>query len=286
MQERWEHYSISLAFFKRGAALISFGRTYTLLTHSFRAWLAPSLAAMSLLTLPMPSHAQTTPSSSASTSDESDFTEAQKSRVTARQERFKQDVAALRANPKLTDVQKQAKYLVLMQALDKDMMAVLTPAQRAQVVKQQEINTKFQKAVVALRANTKLTDAQKQAAYKTLVQNRQNELLSTLSPTQRARVEKEHQAEVARATEVNRLGEQIQKSESPDQVKKIHDISLTTRQRMQAVIADKTLPEQTKVGRITELREQAQAKINALLTQKQRAEFAHLQELVGAPPAP
>ena len=253
------------------------------MTHSFRARLALPLAALALLTLPLTAHAQGGTASSDHASAASDLSAAQKARVEARQTQFRQDITALRTNAKLSEAQKKTKYQMLLAAMDKEMLAILTPGQRMEVLKQREINVQFGKELTALRQNTKMTDAQKQARYKTLSQNRQTALLATLNPSQRTRVEKEHQAQLARASEVNRLGQQLQASESPAQVKQIHDIGLATRAQMQAVIADKTIPDQAKVAKITELRQQAQAKITTLLTPKQREQFAHLQSLVSSP---
>ena len=44
----------------------------------------------------------------------------------------------------MTEAQKRAKYGTMMQALDKDMLALLTPAQRVEVEKQRAINAQFQ----------------------------------------------------------------------------------------------------------------------------------------------
>ena len=215
-----------------------------------------------------------------SSSSGSDLSATQRAEASARQARFQKDIAALRADTKLTDAQKQAQYGILLKAMDKDMLGLLTPSQRAEVKKQRAINEQFQKDIAALRTDAKMTDAQKQARYKTLMHSRQTALLATLTPVQRARVEKEHQSEMTRATEANRLSIELQKSQTPAQAKQIQAIALATRTQMQAVMADKTLLDAAKAAKITDLRKQAQAKIDALLTPAQRAKYAHIQELV------
>lgn len=61
---------------------------------------------------------------------------AQQARFNTRNAKFTKDVAALQADTKLTPTQKRAKFVTLYKAVDKDMMAILTPAQRALVAKQ------------------------------------------------------------------------------------------------------------------------------------------------------
>ena len=65
-------------------------------------------------------------------------TAAQKQKFTARNARFNQDYAALLANRALTPAQKATKAKQLALDLNRDMMAILTPAQRAVVLKQRD----------------------------------------------------------------------------------------------------------------------------------------------------
>jgi hypothetical protein len=255
------------------------------LTYRTRAWYAAPAIALTLAALPWAAQAQT-PAAVNHSSTDSDLSASQRARAAARQAQFQKDVAALRTDSKLTDTQKQAKYGVLLQAMDKDMLALLTPAQHVEVQKQRQINAQFQQSITALRTDSKLSNAQKQARYQTLVHNRQTALLATLTPVQRTRVEKEHQSQMTRAAEANRLGAELQKSQTPAQAKQIQAIALATRTQMQAVIADKTMPDSAKSAKITDLRKQAQAKIDALLTPTQRAKYAHLQALLKPPAAP
>lgn len=61
---------------------------------------------------------------------------AQKARYDTRNAQYIKDMTALQADTKMTPAQKQAKFLTIRAAVDKDMLAILTPAQRATVLKQ------------------------------------------------------------------------------------------------------------------------------------------------------
>jgi len=254
---------------------------FTLLTSLTRAWLAASIAVLALLPLPLTARAQGTGHPSASAS--SDLSPAQRQRAEARQAQFQKDVAALQADKTLTDAQKQARYQTLFQARDKDMMAILTPAQRTLVMSQRQIGVQFQKDVAALQADKTLTAAQKQARYEALRQAANQKALATLPPDQRARVEKQQQAGLARQAEVKRLAQELQKSETPAQDKQIHEIGLKAGAQVQTLIADKSLSPSLKTAKINDLEKQAQTKITSLLNPSQRAIYAHIQSLVSAP---
>ncbi len=253
-----------------------------LLTPLTRAWLATPVAALALLHPPTTVHAQAA-SGRAPSSAESDLSPTQRARAEARQAQFQKDVAALKADPKLSDAQKRARYAVMAQVMDKDMLAILTPAQRAQVLAQRQIGVQFQKDVAALRADKTLTDAQKQARYQALRQAANDKAMATLTPEQRARVQKQQQAGLARQAEVKRLAQQLQKSETPAQEKQIHEIGLKAGAQVQTVVADKSMAPDQKTAKINDLEKQAQAKINSLLTPSQRTLYAHIQSLVSAP---
>ena len=257
------------------------------MTHTLRAWLAIPAAFLTLAGLPIASQAQRPPMTSAS-SAESDLSAAQKTKVAARKARFERDVTALRADTKMTNAQKQAKFEGMAHAADTDLMAILTPVQRGQVTQRKEINVQFSKDLAALRTNTTMTEAQKKARFQVMMTARQNALLATLPPAQRARVEREQQVKTAQVASMQRqieeLGNSIQKSESPTQLKQIQAITLSTRKQEQAVIADRSLSDQAKGSRIETLRHSAQMKIDALLTPTQRAQFARLRTLITTPP--
>ncbi len=249
-----------------------------------------------LLGQPQVSHAQRAPSS-ASTSADSDLSAAQKARVASRKARFDTEIAAVQADKKLTDAQKGAKLQSLAQQADADLLAILTPEQRAQVLKRRNINVQFKKDLDALRIDTTLSEAQKKAKFEVMMKAREQALLATLPPAQRAAVIKEHDArikaqqqEMARMAPLRRqieeIGSSIQKSESPAQLKQIQTISQTTRQQEQAVYTDNTLSPSTKEIRIDALRHQAQSRIDALLTPAQRAKFARMRALISSAPAP
>ncbi len=254
---------------------ILFGRNPTTLTHPLRAYLALALAAASLLSLPLAVSAQ-----HPSTPANPDLTATQKAQMQARQERMQKDVTALRTDTKLTPAQKEAKFRVLAAATEKDMMAILTPPQRALLLKQRQINVQFKNEVEALRADKTLTDKQKQARFEALMSSRQAALLATLPPSLRTKVEKEHQAELGRVAEANRIGEELQKSLSKKTQEQIHQITLETRAKMQAVAQDATLSPAVKAARLHSLGQEAESKIDVYLTPQQRAEFAKYHELI------
>ena len=228
------------------------------------------MAALALLTPALTAHAQATPPGRSSSSADSGLSPAQRTRAQARQTQFQKDIAALQADKTLTDAQKRAKYAVLARAMDKDMMAILTPAQRAQVMSQRQIAAQFQKDVATLQADKTLTDTQKRTRYEALRQAANQKALATLPPAQRARIEKQQQVGVARQAELKRLAQELQKSETPAQEKQIHDIGLAAGAQIQTVVADKSMAPALKTAKIKELEQQAQAKINPLLTPSQR----------------
>lgn len=239
--------------------------------------------ALALLLFPLTARAQGTPPGRGGAAAGSNLSSAQRARAQARQTQFQKDAAALTTDAKLTETQKRTRYAALAQAFDKDMLAILTPTQRAQVMSQRQIRAQFQKDVAALQADKTLTDAQKRDRFEALRQAANQKALATLPPDQRARVEKQQQAASARQAEVKRLAQELQKSETPTQEKQVHEIGLKAGAQVQAVIADKSLPPASKTAKIKDLEKQAQAKINTLLTPSQRAMYAHIQSLVSAP---
>jgi len=255
----------------------------TLLTSITRAWLAAPLAALAMLPLPLTARAQGTPPGRDTASAGSDLSPAQRARAETRQAQFKKDTAALLADMKLTEAQKRARYAELARTMDKDMLAILTPAQRAQVTIQRQIGAQFQKDIAALKADRTLSDTQKRARYEALRQAANQKALATLPPDQRAHAERQQQAGQARQADATRMGKQLQASLTPPQEKQIHAIGLASGAQVQAIVADKSLTEQAKVAKITALRQQAQTKINAVLNASQRALYARIQALVAAP---
>lgn len=256
------------------------------MTSLTRAWLAApvaALAALALLPFPLTAHAQGTSPGRAPASTGSDLSPSQRQRAEARNAQFQKDIAALQADLKMSDAQKKARYQALFQAMDKDMMAILTPAQRALVMSQRQIRAQLQKDVAALKADKTLTAAQKQARYEALREAANRKALAALPPAQRARAEKQQQAVLARRAEVSRLAQDLQKTETPAQEKQIHDIGLKAGAQVQTLIADKSLAPAVKTAKINDLEKQAQAKINSLLNPSQRAMYAHIQSLVSAP---
>ena len=250
---------------------------FTLLTPLTRAWRAAPVAALALLSLPLTASAQAPPPAAPAPAG-SDLSPAQQARMQARQAQFQKELAALRADAKMTTPQKQAKYTTMVQALNQDTLAILTPGQRVEELKRRQINGQFQKDVAALRADKTMTDAQKKARYLALVQAADAQTLATLTASQRALVEKRRQTQ----TDAMRIAEDLQKSQTPAQAKQIKSISLAARARMQAVMADKSLSDQAKTAKIKEMSSKESDQISALLTPNQRAKFMHWQQLVGA----
>ena len=215
---------------------------------------------------------------------------AQQAKANARQAQFQKDVEALKDDPQMTMAQKQAKYTTLLQAMDRDMMAVLTPAQRTQVTKQRAINAQFKTDVLALQSNRTLTDAQKKARYLQLTENARNASLALMSPAQRAdalrrsaAAEKLQQEQAPKIAEAKRLSQQLQKSETPAQSDKLRTIALSTGTTIQSVIADKTLSAQVQTAKIVALRQDALKRDLALLTPAQRTLYSRIQALITLP---
>ena len=261
----------------------------TVLTRAaFSASLAVlALAGMVFFQTPAP--AQTPPAGQAGTSG-LDLSAPQRAKADTRQAQFKKDIQALQADKKLSNAQKQAKYATLFQAMDRDMLAILTPSQRVQVQKQRQINVEFQKNVQALQANRALTDPQKKAQYLQLVQNARNASIALLPPSQRAAAIKRaaaselvQQAQAAKIAEARRLGDQLQKSETPAQSKQLKAIALSTKNAMQAVIADKSLSDQAKTAKIVALRQDALRRDLALLNPTQRSLYNRIQTVITVP---
>lgn len=120
----------------------------------------------------LPGYAQTSPAVVAPPG--LNLTPAQQARAQARQQQFGKDMNALQTNNILTPTQKAVKAKALEKALDTDMLAILTPQQRSQVMAQRQAvaqkRQSFMKAhqaqitqgrVLAAKLNKSLTPAQK-----------------------------------------------------------------------------------------------------------------------------
>ncbi len=249
-----------------------------LLTSLTRAWLTAPAAVLALLFLPLVGHAQAKPASHSGASAASDLSPAQQARMQAIQVQLQKDVTALGADPKLTTAQKQTKYTALLQAADKNVLATLTPTQRAQEMRRRQIKTQFQKDVAALRDDPKLTEAQKKTRLTALAEKADSNTLSTLTPAQKALVMKQRHTQ----EEVLQISQELQQSQTPTQAKQIHNISVAMRAKMQAVMADKNLSDQAKTAKIKELTGQEETQITTLLTPAQRIKFQQWQRLVSA----
>ncbi len=255
------------------------------------AFLAPAaLALAGAAFFQTPVRSQASPRTQSGAPPGLNLSAVQRIKANARQAQFQKDIGALRADKTLTEAQKQTKYTSLLQAMDRDMLGILTPGQRTQVEKQRQINAQFQKNVLALQGNRTMTDAQKRARYLQLVQNARNASIALLPPSQRAAAlqrsaaaEKAQQAQAAKIAEARRLSQQLQKSESPAQSQKLNSIALSARSSMQAVIADKSLSPPAKTARIVALRQDALKRDLALLNPAQRSLYSRIQALISAP---
>ena len=249
-----------------------------LLTSRVRVRLTVPAALFALLSLPLTTHAQPPAASHAGVPGGSDLSPAQRAQVQALQTRLQREAAALGANTKLTNAQKQAKYAALVQAANQSVLGILTPTQRAEELKRRQINAQFQKDVAALRADTKLTDAQKKQRYLALVQKADASTLQTLSASQKAQVLQQRHTQAT----AMQIAQELHQSQTPAQAKKIHDISNAFGAQMRAVIADKGLSNQAKTAKIKALTQQEETQVSALLTPAQRVKFQQWQRLVSA----
>ena len=247
-----------------------------------------ALAGAVFFQTPVP--AQTPPAGQIGASSGLTLDAAQRAKADARQARFKKDIQALQGDAKMSSAQKQAKYDTLYKSMDRDMLAILTPSQRTQVEKQRQINIQFQKDVQALQANRKLTDPQKKAQYLQLIQNARNASIALLPPSERAAAikraaaaEQIQQAQAAKITEARSLSQQLQKSETPAQSQKLNAIALSTKNAMQAVIANKSLSDQVKTAKIVALRQDALRRDLALLNPTQRSLYSRIQAIINVP---
>ncbi len=257
------------------------------LTAPIRAAVFSALAALTLAgpaALPARAQAPAAPSGSSAALG---LSAAQRAKADAREAQFRKDLSALQADPKMTTAQKQAKYTGLYQAMDRDMLTILTPAQRTQVLKQRQINVQFQKDILALQSDKKMTEAQKKARYLQLVQSARNSSLALLPPAQRAEAlkrsqaaEQAQQAQAAKIAEARRLSQQLQQSETPAQSQKLKAIAATTGAALQAVMNNKSLSDKAKTDKIVALRQDALKRDMALLTPAQRTLYTRIQATI------
>ena len=169
---------------------------------------------------------------------------AQQARFNARNAQFAQEVTALRADPKLTPAQKQAKFVTLYKAVDKDMMAILTPAQRALVARQ--------------RAQTQ------------------------------ARAAAFQQAHGAQIKEGQGLAAKLNQTLTKDQQKRLGALNAAEKAQMDQIARNSALSPAAKQQQAIAVDTAAQTKILAVLTPAQRAMFTRMMQIkrsLAAPPA-
>ncbi len=160
---------------------------------------------------------------------------AQQARFNTRNAKFTQEVEALKADTKLTPAQKQAKFVTLYKAVDKDMMAILTPAQRTLVAKQ--------------RAQTQ------------------------------ARAEAFQKAHGAQIKEGLTLAEKLNKALTKDQQKQIGAITLAAQKQKEQIGQDASLSLEAKQQKAIVIDADAQKKVLAVLTPSQRTMFTRMVQL-------
>lgn len=160
---------------------------------------------------------------------------AQQARFTARNAKFAQEVTALRADPKLTPAQKQAKFVTLYKAVDKDMMAILTPAQRALVARQRS-QTQARAATFQKLHGTQIKEGQALAA-------KLNQMLTT------------------------------------DQKQRLGAINMEAQKQKQQIGQDQALSFAAKQQKAIAVDADAQAKILAVLTPPERTMFTQMEQI-------
>jgi hypothetical protein len=167
---------------------------------------------------------------------------AQQARYQARMQKFNKDAAAVMANKSLTPAQQGAKIQAMKKALDPDMLAILTPAQRAQVLAQRKGMMAQQKAMMA-----------KAQAFK-----------------------QAHSSEIKTG---QALAAKLTKSLTPAQKSQIAAIQKQVQQQYQTLATNKSLTQQAKMQQMQGLNQQAQAKITAILNPTQKADYLKMQQM-------
>jgi hypothetical protein len=75
----------------------------------------------------------------------------QQKKAIARKQKMYADFVALQKNKTLTNAQKQAKFMALQKQFQSDMLAILTPAQRAELLRRQSFANQRMEQIVALQ---------------------------------------------------------------------------------------------------------------------------------------
>lgn len=204
--------------------------------------LVPLASLLALTALSPVAFARPRPAAAAPASGEPTLSAAQQAKIKARNQQFQKDMAALQADTKMSATDKRARFQSLYQVMDKDMLAILTPAQRAQVMQTRQ---------AALQQRE-----EQQRGFEAF--------------------QKSHSAEISAA---EKLGQKIHASIKPAQKQQLDAIASATQAQQQQIAASKGLTDQEKRTKLLALVQSAQAKSLAVLTSSQRADFEKLRKM-------
>jgi len=135
---------------------------------------------------------------------------AQQAKAVARKKKMADDVNALKNDKKLTNQQKEAKFVKLQQQFQTDMLAILTPAQRAEFLRRQTAADARMKQIMDL----------------------QTELSKSLTPDQQKKIASIRQAD-AKTFETIQSDAKMSQS---DKMTKVMALSKTEREKVTAVL--------------------------------------------------
>lgn len=216
------------------------------LTHPLR--LALALVPLCLAALPQPAPAQAAPAQQPSIilpPGVPPLTAAEKQKQQARLARFYQDLNALQRDSQLSPTKKQQKFAALKKSLDQDMLALLTPAQRKGVVRQNHSVIKLRQVFLKqhqseiAQANTlnaafkkSFTPAQKQK-IKTIEAQAQEQMQRLQADTKTPAQAKQHTLDaIVRDMRSQEMGVLTPAQQS--QMKQIHAIQIRLGQELTA----------------------------------------------------
>ncbi len=210
------------------------------MTRRISPWLAAAVL-LACTFAPLPARAQA-PAPPLPGQVDPHLTPAQIARKRVIDTKLLQERDALAANTKLTPAQKQAKFLALQKAAYTSALALLTPAQKAIVQKNQAI----------------------------AVQNRQQ------MQAKGEAFNKAHQAEI---TAGQALAAKLQASLTPAQKAQISAIKQAEMVKLRQLVALQGLTPQAKQTQLQSIQQDTQGKIQAVLTPAQKADYTKLQQM-------
>lgn len=231
------------------------------------------------------------------------------------QKKYIADDAAITNSKTLTPDQKGQKHQSLLKQYRADQLAVLTPAQRAMVMKRQQqmaqagaLDQQLKQSMTPaqqsqiegiiktlngkandIASSKSMTDDQKRAALQQLSDQKAQQISSILTPAQRDLYDKlmkiiqPPMIPNPRMVEIQALGKKIHSSLTKAQQAQIAAIQNSDRSTASSIDADKTLSPEAKHQKIAALIDSEQQRITALLTPEQRADLAKMQKLMPNP---